>query len=70
MNISEYIKHLEHLKEVHGDIEVRQGSFMDYRVAPPPKFAQLASLRPRETKARILYSWDKDRKPIKDIVVL
>lgn len=68
MRASEYIKHLERLIEVHGDLEVYSYLLADPRVAPPPKFKQLASLKPREHKPLYLNNWDKDRTPVKDVI--
>ena len=68
MKASEYIKHLEKLIEVHGDLEVYKYFAGNAQAAQEPEFRQLASLKPRENKARYLQSWDKDRTAIKDVI--
>lgn len=69
MKASEYIKHLEKLIEVHGDLEVYKYSYAgDTLPAQEPIIRQLASLKPRESKLRYLKSWDKDRTAIKDVI--
>lgn len=68
MRASEYIKHLERLIEVHGDLEVYKFVGCDIRLAPKPIFKQLASLKPKEGRLRYLESWDKDRTAIKDVI--
>ena len=68
MKASEYIKHLEKLIEVHGDLEVYKNTVYYVEPAQEPIIRQRASLKPRESKLRYLESWDKDRTAIKDVI--
>lgn len=68
MKATQYIKHLEKLIEVHGDLEVFTLFGHEAKPARPPQFKQLASLKRGERIAKYLNSWDHDRTAIKDVI--
>ncbi len=60
MKISEYIKHLESVRDQVGDVEVQQYDYDGRSEARQPQVGYVLLLRPRERRPRFWSSYEGD----------
>lgn len=60
MKISEYIKHLESVRDQIGDVEVQHYGHGGREEASPPQVGFALLLRPRESRQRFWSSYEGD----------
>jgi hypothetical protein len=58
MKISEYIQHLESVRDQIGDVEVKRYNYSGLSEARQPQVGYMALLRPRESRPRFWSSYE------------
>ena len=70
MTLSEYIKRLQILEVEVGHLQVMTNSMGSIRQVPEPRRETLAIRRGRESKIRIMQTWDKTHEPGEEVIII